>query len=110
MRKNAQGLSITTIIVAALALVVLVIIFAIFTGRISIFGRGITECPGRCEMPYSKTGEQPITERRIALDTTAACDPQFEKSITGIYIAPNQPANTPSDKLIYCSKCCMSIV
>jgi len=109
MRK-AQGLPITTIIVAALALVVLVIIFAIFTGRISIFGRGITECPGRCALPYSETGEQPITEGRTALDPAAACNPQFEKSITGIYIAPNQPANTPADKLIYCSRCCMSIV
>ncbi len=110
MRKNAQGLSITTIIVAALALVVLVILFAIFTGRIAIFGRGITECPGRCEMPYSESGEQPITEGRTALDPTATCNPKFEKSITGIYIAPDQPPNTPSDKLIYCSKCCMSIV
>ncbi|MBW3001723.1 hypothetical protein KY338_01015 [Candidatus Woesearchaeota archaeon] len=108
--KKAQGLPITTIIIAALALVVLVILFAIFTGRISIFGRGITECPGRCEMPYSETGEQAVTEGRIALDINAKCDPQFEKAITGIYIAPGQPANTPTDKLIYCSKCCVSIV
>ena len=108
--KKAQGLPITTIIVAALALVVLVIIFAIFTGRISIFGRGITECPGSCALPYSETGEQPSTQGRTALDPTATCNPQFEKSITGIYIAAEQPANTPSDKLIYCSKCCISIV
>ncbi|MBD3304651.1 hypothetical protein GF343_05935 [Candidatus Woesearchaeota archaeon] len=108
--KKAQGLPITTIIIAALALVVLVILFAIFTGRIAIFGRGVTECPGRCEMPYSETGEQPMTEGRTALEPNAQCDPQFEKSITGIYIAPGQPANTPADKLIYCSTCCVSIV
>jgi hypothetical protein len=108
--KKAQGLPITTIIIAALALVVLVILFAIFTGRISIFGRGVTECPGKCSMPYSETGEQPITEGRTALDPSATCNPQFEKAITGIYIAPGQPPNTPSEKLIYCSKCCVSIV
>lgn len=108
--KKAQGLPITTIIIAALALVVLVILFAIFTGRISIFGRGVTECPGRCEMPYSETGEQPMTEGRTALDPNAQCDPQFERAITGIYIAPGQPPNIPADKLVYCSKCCVSIV
>lgn len=108
--KKAQGLPITTIIIAALALVVLVILFAIFTGRISIFGRGITECPGRCELPYSRTGTQPMTEGRTSLQTDAKCNPQFEKSLTGIYIAPDQPANTPADQLVYCSKCCVSIV
>ena len=34
---KAQGLSITTIIVAAIALIVLVVIIAIFTGRLGIF-------------------------------------------------------------------------
>ena len=108
--KKAQGLPITTIIIAALALVVLVILFAIFTGRISIFGRGITECPGNCIMQYSKTGEQAVTNGRTALDPGAKCDPQFEKALTGIYIDANQPPNTPGDKLVYCSKCCISIV
>jgi len=37
MRKKAQGLSITTIIVAAIALIVLVVIIAIFTGRLGVF-------------------------------------------------------------------------
>jgi hypothetical protein len=109
MRK-AQGLPINTIIIAALALVVFVIIFAIFTGRITLFGRGITECAGRCEMAYSKTGEQPMTEGRIALNANGVCDPNTERAMTGIYIAGGQPANTPSDKLVYCSKCCVSLV
>lgn len=39
--KKAQGLSITTIIVAAIALIVLVVLIAIFTGRIGGFGAGV---------------------------------------------------------------------
>ena len=36
--KKAQGLSLTTIIVAAIAIIVLVVLIAIFTGKINIFG------------------------------------------------------------------------
>ncbi|MCK5283538.1 MAG: hypothetical protein KAK00_09110 [Nanoarchaeota archaeon] len=36
--KKAQGISINTIIIAAIALVVLVVLIAVFTGRMSIFG------------------------------------------------------------------------
>lgn len=43
MKRKGQGLSITTIIVAAIALIVLVILIAIFTGRIAVFQRGISE-------------------------------------------------------------------
>ncbi len=40
MKKKAQGMSINVIIVAALALVVLVVLFAIFTGKLGIFTKG----------------------------------------------------------------------
>jgi len=43
MKKRAQGLSLTTIIVAAVGLIVLVILVAIFTGRMSIFGIGVSK-------------------------------------------------------------------
>lgn len=109
--KKAQGLPITTIIIAALALVVFVIMFAIFTGRITIFGRGITECGGICVLPYSETGTQAVTESRTSLDITAACpNPSTQRALTGIYISAGQPANAPANQLIYCSKCCVSIV
>ncbi|MFC1686854.1 hypothetical protein ACFL0E_00670 [Nanoarchaeota archaeon] len=39
--KKGQGLSLTTIIVAAIALIVLVVLVMIFTGRIGIFGEGV---------------------------------------------------------------------
>ena len=45
MRKNKKGvdLSINIIIIGALALIVLVIMILIFTGRMNIFGKGLTE-------------------------------------------------------------------
>ena len=43
MNKKAQGLSLTTIIVAAVGLIVLVILVAIFTGRMAMFGVGVSK-------------------------------------------------------------------
>jgi len=42
-KKKSQGLSITTIIVAAIALIVLVVLVAIFTGRLGSFSKGLNE-------------------------------------------------------------------
>lgn len=41
--KKAQGLSLNTIIIAAIVLIVLVVLWAIFTGRMGGFTRGIAE-------------------------------------------------------------------
>ncbi len=43
MNKKGQGLSLTTIIVAAIALIVLVVLVMIFTGRIGVFKEGVEE-------------------------------------------------------------------
>jgi len=49
MHKKAQGLSVNTIIIAAIALIVLVVLIAVFTGRFGIFSKSLNECPGnRC--------------------------------------------------------------
>ena len=51
MDKKAQSISINTIIVAAIALAVLVVLFVIFTGRISLFSKGVSEtdtCAQKC--------------------------------------------------------------
>lgn len=45
---KAQGLPITTVILAALGLVVLLILFGILTGKLQWFGKGIAACPGQC--------------------------------------------------------------
>lgn len=41
--RKGQGISINVIIIAAIALAVLVVLFAIFTGRLSLFGKGLRE-------------------------------------------------------------------
>lgn len=43
MSQKAQGLSINTIIIAAIALIVLVVLVAIFTGRLGLFSKGLGE-------------------------------------------------------------------
>lgn len=40
-KKRAQGLSITTVVVAIIALIVIVVIIAILTGRLGAFGAGL---------------------------------------------------------------------
>ena len=47
MHSRAQGLPITTIVIAALALMVLVILFAVLTGRLGGFGKTIASCDSR---------------------------------------------------------------
>ena len=50
--KRGQGLSITTIVVAAIALIVLVVLVAIFTGRLGAFSKGVSEtitCENSCK-------------------------------------------------------------
>ncbi|MBS3126017.1 hypothetical protein J4453_01060 [Candidatus Woesearchaeota archaeon] len=46
--KKGQGISITTVVIAALALVVLVVIIAVFTGRIGGFSKSLDQCPQAC--------------------------------------------------------------
>ena len=42
MNKKAQGLSLNTIIVAAIVLIVLIVLWAIFTGKMGSFSQGLT--------------------------------------------------------------------
>ena len=52
MKKKAQGLSMQTIVIAALALLVLVILALVFTGRMGSFATGVKEsttCKNMCE-------------------------------------------------------------
>tara|TARA_Y100000310_G_C20695215_1_gene825197 strand:- start:4013 stop:4324 length:312 start_codon:yes stop_codon:yes gene_type:complete len=46
MNKKSQGLSINTIILAALALIVLVVMVLIFTGQIQVFSKSVS-CDAR---------------------------------------------------------------
>lgn len=52
MNKKAQSISINTIIIAVIALAVLVVLFAIFTGRLGIFSKGVGDtasCANSCK-------------------------------------------------------------
>jgi len=100
MHKRAQGLPITTIIIAILGLVVLVILFAITTGRLAIFGRATAECPGECVGQYTGTNT-PIDDR--------PCTPGFEREISGNYVKAGQPANLKPEEIVRCTRCCVPI-
>jgi len=92
--KRAQGLPITTIILAILGLVVLVILFAITTGRLAIFAGVTNECPGECVkgMPAGQAG------------TGESECPPFTRELPGSFIEKGSsgPGKTP----VVCKKCC----
>ena len=52
MHKKSQSISINTIIIAAIALAVLIVLFVVFTGRFNIFSQGLSEtttCVNSCK-------------------------------------------------------------
>jgi len=46
--KRAEGLSLNVVIIAILALLVLLVVSLIFTGRLALFNKGIDSCAGQC--------------------------------------------------------------
>ena len=46
IHKSGQGLSMNTIIIAALVMIVLVVLWAIFTGSMNLFAKDKVECRG----------------------------------------------------------------
>lgn len=102
MNRRAQGLPITTIIIAILGLVVLVILFAITTGRLAIFGRATTECPGRCEGAWVTQAQKP------AMENVPKCTEGIERELVGNYIDQGQGQAKVED-LRKCSRCCIAL-
>ena len=47
--KKGQGMSLNTIIIAAIVLIVLVVLWAIFTGRMGLFSNTLNEQTGKKE-------------------------------------------------------------
>jgi hypothetical protein len=96
------------IIMAAIGLLVMVIIFAITTGRLGIFSQSLNECKGRCLEPCTTTGE--VTGVAKCSDVAqATCDSAFETPVTGQYIQAGQPRDLDPDSIIRCSKCCVRV-
>ena len=68
-------MSLNVIIIAALALIVLVILIVIFTGRINVFGKGVSSCTsqgGSCVSPSDRNCFEPTTGKLIN-DCKEAC-------------------------------------
>ena len=62
---KGQGLPITTIVIAALALLVLVILFAVTTGRLTIFTGAASECGGVCLSASPPTEKIGVLEKAV---------------------------------------------
>jgi len=84
-KRNAQGLSITTIIVAVIGLIVLIVLVAVFTGRIGSFSKGIEEA-NTCASVCDSLGMN-IQKNQIGTGTDAnSCgNPTTEKLIGGSF-------------------------
>jgi hypothetical protein len=99
--KRAQGLPITTIIIAALGIIVLVVIGAIFGGQIGKFGRAASECPGRC---YKLN--PPADAAGLGIYSDQPCDKDFETKLSGGSIPRGMPkADNPG--AWRCDECCI---
>ena len=100
---KAQGLPISTIIIAALGILVLIVLAAIFSGQIGKFGRAASSCNNDCVSPTDLTSAK-------ALGNDAAsklCSDRNEKVLYGLYAAPGQTGDPSTWQ--YCSACCLPI-
>ena len=64
-KRDAQGLSITTIVVSVIALIVIVVIIAILTGRMGLFSSGLgksASCENMCKAFGKVKFETPVAE------------------------------------------------
>lgn len=99
---RGQGLPITVIIVAALGILVLIVIAAIFGGQIGKFGRAASECPGVCVVEDAPRGASAgmFVER-----SDGQCS-QFETRLSGTYIAKGTPKDADLAEYM-CQSCCV---
>ena len=64
MKRKSQGLSLTTLIIAAIALLVLIVLIAIFSGNIRNWGSDYKACNsrgGKCESRDCIEGEVEVS-------------------------------------------------
>ena len=65
MNKKGQGLPLNVIIIAAIVLIVLVVLWAIFTGRMGVFSKGLTT--------VTKGGDCEEAGGTVKLETAGGC-------------------------------------
>jgi len=79
--KKAQGLSLNTIIIAAIVLIVLVVLWAIFTGRMGAFATGLKgaedkKCDGEGGLGGAIVEPEDCAPPKRAIKTTDATGTQ----------------------------------
>lgn len=105
---KAQGMPISVIIIAALGILVLVVLGAIFGGQIGKFGRVANECPNRCApLPGGGYVEATNLQQQMSAMQQVKCLPG-ETKLSGLYIRPGQAGVEP-ENLEYCAACCAPI-
>ena len=60
IQKKAQGISVNVIIIADIALIILVVLIAVFTGRFGLFSKGLEEVEKSCARCLPKSQCQVI--------------------------------------------------
>ena len=89
MRKKSQGLSINVIILVAIGLIVLVVLIAVFTGRMGNFVKGVdttATCKSSCKAfgREAYTGADALTEDECnAIDKSKIVAGTYEDIPTG---------------------------
>lgn len=105
--KRAQGLPISTIIIAALGIIVLIVLGTIFSGQIEKFGRAASACSGRCYKDASKVSAL-LPNTQVLYDSNK-CNTEFEAPYRGATVPsglPKLPSGAnPSD--YRCDECCV---
>ena len=83
--KKAQGLSLNTIIIAVVVLIVLIVLWAIFTGRLSLFTGGLksqdTDCKSVCTAAGYSIGDT---------KTKATCESYSDQNMMKQWVENNQ--------------------
>ena len=87
--KKGQGLSLNVIIIAAIVLIVLVVLWAIFTGRMGTFTKEVVKCRGGDQNCMSRT----VCEKTgaIAPDGHEDCKKFSKTRLGGIKITVGEP-------------------
>ena len=112
--KRGQGLPVSTIIVAALGILVLIVLSVIFSNQIRKFVWASGECSGRCYIDENKLSElrsEAIKDRvNINWDTykTSPCNNQIEAEASGSYIPRGLPSVSDTSKW-RCNSCCILV-
>jgi len=106
-KKRAQGLSITTIVVAIIALIVIVVIIAILTGRLGAFGAGLESLGNPTKTCSSQQTTTEKTEMR------GECDKEGQVSIVssdatarGLKCCRTLSSKSNDDEVTECCKQC----